>query len=212
MADTITVSTLTKKDYESYFNKGISYQRYLEHMISDIESGIADEHSHYIPLNLHRSLRVAKTVKLTDAIKSSIAGLHHHINWLLITEHWCGDSAQSLPVINAVAEASGGLIDLRIVYRDQNPDLINAHLTNGGKSIPKLIQMDRNFGITGIWGPRPNEAQKLVMELKSNPETAGTYAETLHKWYADDHTLSIQKDLGKLLKIAVAFCPDCMVG
>lgn len=212
MSDTGIVSTLTKKDYESYFKKGISYQHYLEQMIREIESGAEDEHSHYIPLNLHRSRRVTKTVKLTDGILAEIAGLHHPIHWLLITEHWCGDSAQSLPVINAVAEASGGLIDLRIVYRDQNTELIDAHLTNGGRAIPKLIQMDRSFGVTGIWGPRPNEAQKLVKELKSNPETAATYADKLHKWYADDHTLSIQKDLGKLLKIAVAFCPDCMVG
>jgi hypothetical protein len=206
------VTTLGRQEHQHYFEKGISYSRYLSNMISEVESGVESEKSHYIPLNLQRSQRIAKTVQLTDTIKAEIKSLHHKISWLVISEHWCGDSAQSLPVMNAIAEASNGLIDLRIVYRDENPELIDAHLTNGGRAIPKLIQMDRNYSMTGTWGPRPNEAQRLVKELKSNPETAASYNEKLHKWYADDKTAAIQRDIAKLLKMAVAFCPDCMAG
>ena len=206
------VLTLGKKEHQLYFEKGISYSHYLENMIGEVKSGVETDKSHYIPLNIQRSQRIAKTVQLSDAITNEIKSLHHKINWLLITEHWCGDSAQTLPVMNAVAEASNGLIDLRIVYRDENPDLMNAYLTNGGKAIPKLIQLDTKYNVTGTWGPRPNEAQRLVKELKSNPDTAATYADKLHKWYADDKTASTQRDLTKLLRIAVAFCPDCMAG
>jgi hypothetical protein len=98
---------------------------------------------------------------------------------------------------------------MKIVYRDQHLKLIDAHLTNGGRAIPKLIQLDSHFNITGLWGPRPNEAQKLVKALKSNPDTAAKYNEHLHKWYAENKQQAIQAELELLVKKADQFCPDC---
>ena len=121
----------------------------------------------------------------------------------MIAEHWCGDAAQILPVLNNLAKISADKINFKIIYRDQNLDLIDAFLTNGSRSIPKLIQMTENFEITGIWGPRPNEAQSMVLKLKSDPETAPRYAEELHLWYAKDKQKAIENELNKLLKQAL---------
>jgi hypothetical protein len=202
---------LTKHDYELFFEKGISYEQYLKNMEEELHNPINTNYAQYIPMNFQRSTRIAKTVVVNSTIKDYLQSLHHKINWLVISEHWCGDASQILPVLNAIALASKGMIDLRIVYRDDNPVLMDAHLTKGGKAIPKLIQLDTKFNINSVWGPRPNEAQKLVMELKSNPATAATYAEVLHKWYANDKTQSTQRDILKMLKIGIAMCPDCMV-
>jgi len=86
---------------------------------------------------------------------------------------------------------------------------MDAYLTGESRSIPKLIQLDNHFNVNGIWGPRPNEAQKLVKRLKSNPETADTYSTELHKWYANDKQKSLESEIVKLVNRATLFCPDC---
>jgi hypothetical protein len=87
---------------------------------------------------------------------------------------------------------------------------MNAYLTNGSRSIPKLVQLNEHFNVTGIWGPRPTTAQKLVMELKANPATAPTYANELHLWYAKDKQQSMEQEVKQLIFRANLFCPDCL--
>lgn len=115
--------------------------------------------------------------------------------WLVINEFWCGDGAQITPVIEALTNASQGAIETRVVFRNEHPVLIDSFLTNGSRSVPKVIQMNAQFEVLGSWGPQPKTAQDLVVQLKSNPETASNYSELLHKWYADDHQRSTQKEL-----------------
>jgi len=206
----INISTLKREAYEQYFKSAIPYSDYLKRMELEAKGDLQAFHAEFIPLNFQRSKRIGKTVILQDGILDLLSTLNHKINWLVITELWCGDSSQILPVINAIAEASKGKIDLRIVYRDENDDLMSAHLSNGNRAIPKLIQLDTKFHVTGVWGPSPNEARELVLKLKADPLTAPTYSEKLHKWYADDKTMSTQRDLLKLLKIGSAFCLDCI--
>jgi hypothetical protein len=191
------------EDYKKYFEKGISYSQYFQSMIKEVENKVEGINSHYVPMNLQRSKRISKTIQLLNEVKEIFPFLKRNINWLVISEHWCGDASQILPVINTICETSRGKINLRIVYRDQNLDLINAHLTNGSMSIPKLLQLDDAFHLIGEFGPRPLEAQNLVLQMKLNPATASNYSERLHKWYADDKSISIQKDLVSLLKIAL---------
>ena len=56
---------------------------------------------------------------------------------LVITEDWCGDAMMNNPVLRKIAEAAG--LDVRAVYRDADTDLIDRHLTNGGRSIPVYL-------------------------------------------------------------------------
>lgn len=192
--------TIQASDYKNYFLNGFTFAQYMTAVEADAEQKSTNELMAKIPLNLQRMKRITKTIVLLDETKQKIDALQHNLNWLVITENWCGDSAQITPVFNAIAEYSKGKINLRLVYRDKNPDLIDAHLTNNGRAIPKLIQLNEKFEITGAWGPRPTEAADLVKRIKSNPDTAAEYAEHLHKWYANDKQVAIQKELIHLLQ------------
>ena len=164
----------------------------------------------YINLNQRRMYRVEKTYAPSAEIITRVKNIKHKIYWLVLTEHWCGDASQTLPALNTIAALSEGKIEMKLVYRDQHNELMHAHLTGGTRSIPKLIQLDGHYNITGIWGPRPGAAQKLVKELKADPATAATYATELHLWYARDKQQSLEKEIAQLLFRTDLFCPDCL--
>ncbi len=190
---------ILKQDYYNYILQGIDYHQYKIQMEKDFQMNDDEQVKEYIKLNTSRMQRVEKTYGLSNEMEQTLHSLKHKIYWLILTEHWCGDAAQSLPVFNKIAEASKDKIDMKLVYRDEHSELMNAYLTNGTKSIPKLIQLDQFFNVTCIWGPRPSIAQQLVKELKSNPETALTYGNHLHLWYAKDKQKSLEKEIKKLL-------------
>ena len=121
--------------------------------------------------------------------------------WLVLTESWCGDAAQSMPIINKLAEGSEN-INFRVVERDKNPELINAFLTNGAQSIPKLIVLDNNTNrIIGEWGPRPSTATDMVNSYKKeHGSLSPEFKQDLQVWYNKDKGVSVAEDLTKLLK------------
>jgi len=199
MENTQSHTTLTSSEYKTYFSNGITFEKYHQNMIEEVESKRESEYAQYVPMNLQRSKRILKTFRLEDSLKETLKKLTHKINWLVISEHWCGDASQIMPVIHSIAEASEGKINLKIVYRDSK-DLINHHLTKGGKSIPKIVQLDEEFNFLQEWGPRPILAQQLIEELKSKDTALPEVIEKIHKWYADDKTISTQKEIEELLK------------
>lgn len=203
------IKTIQKSDYQFYIQKGIGYDQYKHQMAEDLLNNTDPKIKEYINLNRHRMSRVEKTYKVSAALSQQVQSVAHKTYWLILTEHWCGDAAQTLPVFQKVAELSNGAIEMKLVYRDENPELMDAYLTGESKSIPKLIQLDAHYNVTGIWGPRPTEAQKLVKQLKSNPETAASYSTELHKWYAHDKQKSLESEITKLLNRAAIFCTDC---
>jgi len=183
-----------------------SYQEYRD-LVSDLlkeDKSTGHEQSEFLTnysmLNDRRMKRLDKTLKIGDAIKTSFSQAETDITWLVLTEGWCGDAAQSIPVINKLAEMNQG-IDLRIISRDDNDDLMNNFLTNGGKSIPKLIAYDRKKEeVINSWGPRPSIATKMVKDYKEkhgklDPE----FKENLQVWYNKDKGENIAEDLLKLL-------------
>lgn len=210
MINTKEQKTLVKSAYAKYLEKGLGYDQYKQQMAEDLALNSDLKIKEYIKLNQHRMHRVEKTYTPSADITNQVKNLKHKTWWLIITEHWCGDAAQTLPALNAIAELSAGKIEIKLVYRDQNDELINAYLTDGARSIPKLIQLDEHFNVTGIWGPRPTVAQKMVKELKSNTETAATYGKELHLWYAKNKQQELEKEVSQLLFRANLFCPDCL--
>jgi hypothetical protein len=204
------ITTLKKSDYERYLQKGIGYNQYKQQMAEDLALNADKKIKEYIHLNQRRMSRVEKNFKISGELATQIKNLKHKTYWLILTEHWCGDASQTLPVFNALAEMSNGKIEMKLVYRDQNPALMDAYLTNETRSIPKLIQLDEHYNVTAFWGPRPSVAQQLVKQLKANPATAATYANELHLWYAKDKQQSLAAEIAKLLYRANLFCPDCL--
>ncbi len=182
-------------DYKAYFMQGVSYAEYVKNMDGEVKNPPASPYAEYIPLNQVRMKRIETVFVPNEAVREALRQRTDKVYWLVITEHWCGDAAQILPVLHAIVEASEGKIDMRMTYRDQHPELMDAHLTGTSRSIPKVIQLNEAFAVTHVWGPRPPVAQEMVLRLKSNPDTAAGYATALHKWYAADHQQSIQDEI-----------------
>lgn len=190
---------ITNIEYKEYFDNGINYAQYKEQMAEDLVSNSDEKIKEYIALNQHRMHRVEKTFALSEKLKQEIENLKSKTYWLVLTEHWCGDASQILPALDKIATASEGKIEMKLVYRDQNLKLMDQYLTNNGRSIPKLIQLDSDYTVSGVWGPRPAVAQKLVTELKSNPATAENYANELHLWYAKDKQKAIDSEITEFI-------------
>lgn len=185
----------------------ISYFRY-RYIINDLleqNKTTGDNHSedylHYTKMNVARMNRLDKHPKILEETKTAIQQIKQPQTWLVITEAWCGDAAQILPVINHMATLNSN-ITLKHVLRDEHPKLMNLFLTNGGKSIPIVIIIDETTNkVISHWGPRPKEMQDQVMARKNDPN-ATPYSEFIivaQKWYAKDKTASIQREFVKEL-------------
>jgi hypothetical protein len=152
-------------------------------------------------MNAQRIKRIDKQCVINYNLHTILSQINKKLKWIVISESWCGDGAQCIPVIAKMAELNKN-IKLEFVFRDEYPDLIDSFLTNGTRSIPKLICMDgQNNAIKFIWGPRPKAIQDKVSELKaSNQEiTHDELVKNIHLWYAQDKTKSIQFEFIDLL-------------
>jgi hypothetical protein len=155
---------------------------------------------HYSELNEVRMKRLEKTLQLDSEVLKTLQNLKAKQTWLVIAEGWCGDAAQILPIIKLMAEASE-YIDLKIVLRDENEALMNQFLTNGAKSIPKLIVLDENLNLINHWGPRPEAAKNLIIDYKAKHGIVDETAKiALQKWYLDDKGISTQKEIVAMLQ------------
>jgi len=158
----------------------------------------------YTKMNETRMNRLDKTTKLVEEVERELQAIQQPLTWLALTEAWCGDAAQVLPVVNKMAQASEHL-SFKLILRDEHPDIMNAFLTNGGKSIPKIIVLDaQTRKVLGSWGPRPAEVQQMVMETKeelasmtdkaAKQQRYQALVTKAQKWYARDKTRRIQQE------------------
>jgi hypothetical protein len=103
---------------------------------------------------------------------------------LVMVEDWCGDAVNTVPMLARLAELVD-TFDLRVVGRDANPELMDAHLTNGSRSIPIVMVLDEDFVEHGWWGPRPTELQQWVLGPGQALEKGERYRQ-VRTWYARD--------------------------
>ncbi|GGX08112.1 thioredoxin family protein [Aquimarina muelleri] len=200
----------TLKNISTYIEEGIkksyTYQEYKNLVSSLLADGksTGDEQSevltNYSMLNDRRMKRWDKTLKINESVSNRFSGTDLDVTWVVLSEGWCGDAAHVLPVLNKLAELNKG-IDLKIVLRDDNKELMNNFLTNGGKSIPKLIIYDnQKQEVVNSWGPRPSLATKMVNDYKEKyGELDSQFKEDLQLWYNKDKGANIAKDLLNLL-------------
>jgi thiol-disulfide isomerase/thioredoxin len=194
-------SSITKEEWIRYINNGANFHAFYEELVQWTNALKEDKleghkYSHYYPLNLQRMKRGIKQLRLDPVFDELIDKVSGEINWVIITEQWCGDGAQTIPLFYKLSQIYPEKIKLTIVSRDKNLELMDEFLTNGGRSIPKLIQLDARFQITGTWGPRPEPAQELVKKLRAAEKP---YADALHSWYAKDRYQTLQKEVSTLI-------------
>lgn len=155
---------------------------------------------HYSQLNEVRMNRLDKTIVVPEGVKQQLQ-LNSKFIWLVLAEGWCGDAAQLLPIMEKMAEVVPN-IDLRIVFRDENDALMQEFLTNGARSIPKLIILNAdNHEVLAAWGPRPEAAARLIKEYKTKFGVVNEEAKTeLQKWYLHDKGLSTMAEIVKIMQ------------
>lgn len=194
-----------KEVIENSLESGISYEQYRE-----LVSGLLKENKstgpnqsealyNYSLLNDRRMKRLDKTSKLTVDTIEFVKSIEKPQTWLVLTEGWCGDAAQNLPVLSKMADESEK-VDLKLVLRDDNLELMDEFLTNGGRSIPKLIALDEDKNVLFTWGPRPSVATKMIADYKEeNGVVDAKVKEDLQRWYNKDKGVNVQEDIISLL-------------
>ncbi|MDX1647965.1 MAG: thioredoxin family protein [Longimicrobiales bacterium] len=136
---------------------------------------------------------VYERVRLPRGIVERASRIPGGWHLVALSEDWCGDAVNTLPVVARLAEEAGW--DLRILGRDDNPDLMDAHLTNGrSRSIPVVIVYDQNFEKVGWWGPRPGEIQRWVMTEGLSMPSPDRY-KVIRRWYAKDRGKTTLEEL-----------------
>ncbi|TBW27991.1 thioredoxin family protein [Gramella sp. KN1008] len=178
----------------------LSYSNYLK-LVKDLvekestTGEINPDRVKFTALNLKRMQRLNRNIKLSPKQDERFKNLKTRQTWLVILESWCADGAQTIPILNKIAEASEN-IDLRIVMRDENPELMDNFLTNGTRSIPKLIIMDQDLEVLATWGPRSAPATRMVTDYKNEfGKIDASFKAKLQVWYNKDKGLSIINEL-----------------
>lgn len=191
-----------RKIEPAYLEKAISYDAYTT-MIADLlaqgRTTGPDQSAgmvHYTQLNQQRMQRLGKVTEVLPEAEARIKSISSPQTWLVLTEAWCGDAAQSIPVMHALA-ALNPLIGLKFLLRDENLPLMDRYLTGGvSRSIPKLIGLDTTTSEELFtWGPRPVPLQAIFLQMKADGVEYHHIKEELQRWYNKDRTMTIQQEL-----------------
>lgn len=181
----------------------MTFEAYIEHFedILNSKNPLApydnQDYLDYTKLNWSRMNRWLKNGIINTELKSKIEGISENQSWILITEPWCGDAAHSVPFIKMISDLNPK-IKLDIQLRDTDSE-IDSYLTNGGKSIPKLIIRNEAGKDLAIWGPRPEKCQVVFQELKEKNADFDELKIALQNWYNENKGVDIQLELFNLL-------------
>jgi len=202
---TISKSPITRE----IINKAMDYETFNQFTVSRLKEGRTTNNDNsesmlnYTRLNIRRTSRIDKRGELTSETATVIKNIDRPQIWFVITEGWCGDSAQLLPYLHKMAELNRN-IRLKIVLRDEYPEVIGAFLTNGvSRSIPKLIILDaESLEPIDEWGPRPDSVQEIYLKERADESIGGKQAsQNLHTFYAKDKGALLQEEFQSLLSL-----------
>ena len=181
----------------------IEYKQLVSDLLKEGKStGVTqnDRFLEYSKLNDKRLKRLSKQLKISKEAKEKAERVQKEYLWLVLTESWCGDAAHSLPILHGFTEANPK-IELQVISRDENPDLMDHFLTSGSRSIPKLVLVEKDkMKVIGTWGPYP---KPVVEQIKAYKEKWGEVDADLKKdlqvWYNQNKGQSIENEILELM-------------
>lgn len=195
-----------KAIFQRMHTEGFTYKQYIELAERQIElsnrSILSEDEKNRIEeikLNLHRMKRIDKHASLSEKLTEFVMQVSSSQIWMIISETWCGDSAQNIPYIVKAANLNP-LIKLRILLRDDNTDIMNLYLTNNTRSIPILAAFNTEGNELFKWGPRPKEAQQLIEILKNQGAEKKERLEKLHLWYGRNKGAALESEFINILE------------
>lgn len=186
-----------------YINKGLSYEDYITRVEDDLENEIENddpkEYVQYYALGLQRMNRIFKTFSLNPAQETRVKSTSNNLKLLIITEGWCGDASQILPVVEKLANELQ--VSTHYVLRDENMELMEKYKTNGAASIPIIIGVNEEDEEAFRFGPRPQAGMEMLARFKSNPDTysADDFHEDLQKYYNNNKGEDIVNEILDLI-------------
>ena len=191
---TLNISTVSYDEFLNIFTRQVS--------VENIEPLNERDRIYYVnrKINFQRTSRLNKTFIPSDETKQLFSQIEAKQRWFVITESWCGDSAQNLPIIYKLASLCEK-IDFKIILRNSNLEFMDLYLTDGKRSIPKLIVFDENDNELCRWGPRPVEAQNLFTKLKNEGVEKSEINKELHLWYGKNRGKEVEKEITELVKM-----------
>jgi hypothetical protein len=190
----------------SILKAGLTYQEYVQNTIEEVANAnpekLDEQEAEKLTnrkLNLHRVSRIEKTYKVSRDLAAEISKITEPQTWMVLTESWCGDSAQIIPHIYIMTKDNPN-ITLKLVLRDANSEIMDQFLTNGTRSIPVIAGFDKSGNELFRWGPRPKAAVELVKELKAQGLEKHAWLEKLHLWYGRNRGQEIEKEFIDVIK------------
>ncbi|PBQ32219.1 thioredoxin family protein [Sphingobacteriaceae bacterium] len=187
-------------------DKAMSYAQYrslLEDLLAHGKTtgpNQSEEYIAYAKINLQRMQRLEKTINLEEDLKKALLNVSGKYLLLIITEGWCGDAAQNLPIFHLI-EKTCEAIELKLILRDEHLEIMDRYLTNGARSIPKVIFLDKiTLEEKFVWGPRPSALQEIVVQLKKENKSHTEKGLITQNWYNADKTKSLQNEILKLVR------------
>ena len=188
---------------QEFIQSGFTYKAYRQGLNDLLDSTPLDDTGrkmqHYIAKNVALMNKYDGTYKVATRLEAAVREAPA-VAWLVITEGWCGDAAFNIPMMAAVEKLFPEKVDLRLFLRDTNLDLMDANLTDGGRSIPKLIILNDSLQPVGSWGPRPAALQTLMKAWKAEGLELKQLLPLVHNWYDNDGTITLQDELTAMVK------------
>jgi hypothetical protein len=173
ISERLAAGILTRERYES----GLTFTDFLASARANVD--------------LWRAVYARAQVSDAEVARATATGRAWHL--LVLVEDWCGDGVNTVPVLVRLTERAPN-VDLRILPRDANLDLMDMHLTGGARSIPIVLVLDAAYQERGYWGPRPHELQTWVKTAGQLLDKADRYRE-VRRFYARDHGASTVREI-----------------
>ncbi len=188
---------------KEFINKGLTYSAYHRQINESValppKGESAEKMRTYFIRNVGLMDVYDESYRVSENLRN-LALVAPATTWMVITEGWCGDAAYNVPLLAALEKAVPEKIKLSLFLRDTNLELMDAYLTDGGRSIPKVVVLNQQLKELGTWGPRPAALQTLMKQWKSEGLVLKDLIPKVHDWYNADNTTSLQEELSALIK------------
>lgn len=178
-------------EFASLWDRALTYQQFIG------ESA---------PRDCELWVSVYRTARIPEWATQRARALGRRLRLVVLAEDWCGDASSTVPVLARWADEAGS-VELRILQRDKNPQVMARYLTNGARSIPLAIVLTDQMEELGRWGPRPAELQAFVVRERAAGRTSRDYHPEVRRWYAKDKGESTLREVLEVAERASAVRP-----